>query len=235
MKFSISTDINEQIKTAEQAEYTAVETISTHGAYVVTINNAELVTVPSNAKFIELNVTTDDGKVGKVSILVMTKAGKSTYLHKQSGKELDLAGINMVRGSLLPLLGLTEMNPTPILKEGITHLIFKSLIGRRIGMLLDIKLVAGKNNKVYANQELVMLYNPETNQSATEMLKNEEPKRKTQMEAKLKTVDETTGIPKSSNNPFDGIGNNTEVETETQKPDNDFWDGKTPKEDDIPF
>ena len=229
MRFTISADKNEQVKLAESSEYTSYNNIETPGAYVVNIDSMELVTVPSGAKFIEFRVTTigmPEEATGKINLLITTKNGSSTY--SKNGKDYDLPGVNHIRGSFMILMGVNDLEPMTITKDGKPHLMFKSMENKKIGVLLDIKKTKGKNDKVYFNQELVGFYNPETEQTATEFLKGEPPTQKAIKQSKLKIIDETLAIPKpNTENPFEDSNTTpavtTSVDTQTPEKRTDFW------------
>jgi len=224
MQFKISNNKEELIRLAESIEFERYNNIETPGAYPVIIDTAELTSGSEKTKFIELKFTTDDEnkQSGKVRILVVTKAGKTT---DKNG--YDLSGINMVRGSLMILTKTESMDTTTINdKEGKTHLIYKSLQGKKIGVLLDIKKTANKKKpgEFYYNQEIVGFYDIETNKTASELIKGEPAISKSQKESKLKLIDETLLIPVKTDNPFGEEEQLNQNITQSQaSPDADFW------------
>ena len=227
MQFKISTNKEELIKLAESTEFETYNNIETPGAYSVIIDTAELVSGSEKTKFFEIKFTTDDENKqnGKVRLLVQTKAGKSTYT--KNGTEYDLSGVNMIRGSLMILTKTESLDTTTVNgKDGSTHLIYKMLQGKKVGMLLDIKKSPNKKKpgEFFFNQELVGFYDIATNKTAGELMRDEPAVAKAQKEAKCKLIDETVLMPVKSDNPFEEevTKSDTNIKTTTEQ-DKDFW------------
>lgn len=216
MNFSLG-NIDEAKEAAKQADSNGGNYVSEPGAYFGPVKSAILKEFDTGSAGMEITIETEEGQACKVLIFVRKKDGTSTYT--KDGKTFNLPGVNTIRGSLLPSVMLKEL---PAVKGADGTTSYPTLVGRQLGMLVNIKKTLGKTNgqpdpkKVFDNADLVTFFCPKNGKCGSEILeKVEVPVRKAEIEKTLKIIDETAIIVTkqavNSNDPFgEGSSGSTE-------------------------
>jgi len=237
MKFSIADYKKEDlIEAADNADYISAKMVDKPGAYDCTIKSMEHIKFPSGAEGVEFILQTNDNESIRHREIVKTKKGEDFYFDKRSNKNKKLPGVNKIIGGFLPCVKAKEMVPVSITVDGKQKSFYKSVEGKKIGVLINIKLVNGKpdkdgNVKDYVNQEIQSFYEVGTNFTGSEILgKAETPVKKAKIEEKLKVIDERKNIQVSSSNEDNPFGDNP---FEDNKTSNESNDQKENKSDDV--
>jgi len=223
MEFSIDVSTEQGRKElateAEGNERTPYKAIETSGAYDVTINRAYLKTFNSGSESLEIECSTEDGSNARFSLFVKSKAGKSTYTDKRSGKELPLPSVSQVRTGLMVILKQKNIKPIPMVIDGSNMLIYKCLEGKQIGVVLEVEVNAGKKdpNKKYKNYNLKTFYEVGTRKTGSEILNGTEiPTRVDSIVEGIKDIDNT----QSNESKEDFFGSKEEKSEDASKEEN---------------
>lgn len=211
MNFSLGAK-EEAIEAAKQAEFAGGNYVKEPGAYEGIVETAVFKKFTSGAGGVEIAIKTDEGLTCKVMIITMKKDGTSTYKNSK-GELMPLPGINQMRGALMPCLRQKDL----VARESGEDIIYPTVIGQRLGMLVNIRKTLGKGkdgrpdpNKVYENADLKTFYCPKTGLCGSEILnKIEKPERKAKIMESLQVFDETAVAGATTSNPADPFGDAT--------------------------
>jgi hypothetical protein len=210
---------------AAQADNVGGSFVTEPGAYAGVIKKASFKKFQSGAGGFEVQMDVktegEPDKVLKFMIITLTKEGVSTY--KKDGKNFPLPGMNQIRGGLMAVL---QMKTLPAVDDGEGGATYPVLAGRKIGCLVDIRLTSGKGNIVYKNPQIVAFYDPDTNQTGSEILSGKsEAKKKAKIEAGLKIIDDTVKQPADAHqgsDPFTDSSANDDPFAESNSNDDPF-------------
>jgi hypothetical protein len=211
MNFSLGAK-EEAIEAAKQVDFAGGNYVKEPGAYEGIVETAVFKKFTSGAGGVEIAIKTEEGLTCKVMIITMKKDGTSTYKNSK-GELMPLPGINQMRGSLMPCLRQKDL----VAKESGDDIIYPTVIGQRLGMLVNIRKTLGKGkdgrpdpNKVYENADLKTFYCPKTGLCGSEILnKIEKPERKAKIMESLQVFDETAVAGVTISNPADPFGDAT--------------------------
>lgn len=173
MKFTAISNKEELLKAAQDSESNSFKSIQTPGCEVLNIDQAILKSFNnSKAKSINFSVSMDDGSSGNFDLFVIGKDGKDTYVNK-AGKSVPHKGVNQVVSSVLPFLGLDELETTDVTVDGKSTKVFRTLKDRKIGCMYGITISDkmskdGKYVNTYYNMDFKGFFHPETRQTSVE-------------------------------------------------------------------
>ena len=212
---------------AFSADYVVAKRVDKPGAYIATINSMVIKKLSSGTTYLNFDMTTDEDGGCDFDLLLTGRNGKSTYKDKRNGKIKSLPDVAKLRAGFMPCSNLDKLTPVEMTINNKPTVVYKGAEGKKIGILLNTKLVNGKNNKIYTNYECKGFFDPETNLTGSEIINNiTEPKRKEEVMSGLMVIDETIqnqGFADSgtedpfNDKPADPFADNPDKPTETVK------------------
>jgi len=226
------------IEGAESNERGAWKNIPTSGAYVVSLESVYTKSFPtSGSGSIHFDVKTEDDENANFDLFVLSgKTGNHTYV--KNGKAYDLPGVSQIKSGLMVVLKQANLKPIPGSINGTNTTIYKSIEGKKIGVVLQMKKIRGKKdpNKIYNTYELVTFFDPETRKTGSELLTGKEATKVDAIIADLIDIDETGALTVQKDD--DAFSSNkTESKDEQNKNDayEEFFDKSNNSNDDMPF
>lgn len=161
--------------------------IKESGAYVITIDEAKVVTSPNGAKFIEFSGESPDGhQIQYLSVCINKKDGTSnTY------------GVNMVQA----IMGCASVGSISEKMLSASQTIVPEFSGKRIGLLLQKILRTKQDGSDTYNFEIRIPFYADTRQTIKEKIDGQPAKTVDIMLSTLKDKDERRQNPNYSGNP----------------------------------
>lgn len=143
----------------------------------------------------QIDFTADDGSRASLQVCLVTTAGEKN--------KIGASVFNAILACCHMRSATTQTVPNvPVYKEKQTVDRFMDLLGKPIGLLLRCKKEPGKNGKMYTKAEIVTPFDPQTRQTARELLEKQEAKMLDKLLAReLRAAERRAAEPAAETNP----------------------------------